>query len=1216
MGHAMVQTELKRNIKEMIDQNQGKSMPRKQVTIDGNDAASYIAYQTNEVIAIYPITPSSPMGEKADEWAAAGKKNIWGTVPAVQEMQSEGGAAGTIHGALQTGALATTFTASQGLLLMIPNMYKISGELTATVFHVAARTIAAQALSIFGDQSDVMAARSTGFAMLASANVQEVMDLALIAQAATLESRIPFLHFFDGFRTSHEISKVEQLTVEDIRHMISDDLVLAHRARALSPDHPVLRGTSQNPDVFFQSREAANPYYTACPGIVQKTMDKFAQLTGRQYKLFDYYGPKDAERIIVIMGSGAEACQDTVDRLVKSGEKVGLLKVRLYRPFVVKNFIDALPATAKVLAVMDRTKEPGSAGEPLYLDVVNAIFETARDKKFSQMLQVIGGRYGLSSKEFTPAMIKAVFDEMKKNDPKNHFTVGINDDLSKTSLDYDESFTIESDQGVRAIFYGLGSDGTVSANKSSIKIIGEHTPNYAQGYFVYDSKKAGSMTVSHLRFGPKPIHSTYLVSRANFVGCHTFSFLERYDVLEKLDPKGVFLLNSPFGPEEVWDHIPQEVQQQIIDNEIQFYVIDAYTVARETGMGVRINTIMQTCFFAISGVLPRDEAIEAIKESIQKTYGKAGEEVILKNFHAVDQTVAHLHKVKVPAKADGSIRRPAVVSAQAPVFVREVTSRMIAQKGDQIPVSALPVDGTYPMGTTKWEKRNISQEIPVWDQNICIQCGKCVAVCPHAVIRTKVYDPKCLEKAPAAFKAVDAKDRELSGLKYTIQVAPEDCTGCALCVDVCPVKNKTETRLKAVNMSPQAPIKDQERKNWDFFLNLPEMDRQRIKSTTIRGIQALEPLFEFSGACAGCGETPYIKIMTQLFGDRAVIANATGCSSIYGGNLPTTPWAANREGRGPAWSNSLFEDNAEFGLGFRLTIDKQKEFACELVKTMEPVLGTELVESLIKAEQRDEADIFEQRKRVEILKGKIKGLKTLEAKHLLSLADMLVKKSVWIIGGDGWAYDIGFGGLDHVLASGKDVNILVLDTEVYSNTGGQASKATPRGAVAKFAAAGKSFPKKDLARMVMTYGHVYVANVALGAKDENTLRAFIEAERYQGPSLIIAYSSCIAHGINMTDSLQDQKAAVMTGYWPLFRYNPQLEKEGKNPFILDSSAPQIPFKEYTYRQNRFKILTKTDPQRAKELEEFSQQDIYDRWKIYEKMASAPTPPEPPKQGQT
>ena len=1191
-------------IPEKIDRSHSKTMKRQQVTIDGNEAAGYIAYKTNEVIAIYPITPSSPMGEKADEYFARGEKNVWGTVPVVQEMQSEGGAAGTIHGALQTGALATTFTASQGLLLMIPNMYKIAGELTPTVFHVAARSVATQALSIFGDHSDVMAARATGFAFLASASVQEAMDLALVAQAATLESRVPFLHFFDGFRTSHEINKVEQLTEEDIRSMVDDDLVVAHRQRALSPDHPVVRGTAQNPDVFFQARETVNPYYARCPQIVQRTMDKLARITGRRYKLFDYYGAGDAESVIVIMGSGAEACQDTVDHLTAAGEKVGLLKVRLYRPFSTQHFIQALPQTVKVLAVLDRTKEPGSSGEPLYLDVVNAVFETIGEPKFSKTPRIIGGRYGLSSKEFTPAMIKGVFDEMKKKEPKNHFTIGIHDDLTKTSLNYDGNFTIESPAGVRAIFYGLGSDGTVSANKSSIKIIGEHTDNYAQGYFVYDSKKAGSVTVSHLRFGPKPIHATYLVSRASFVGCHVFHFLETYDILEKLDENGIFLLNSPFGPGEVWEKIPLEVQDQIIRKKTQLYVIDAYKVAHEAGMEARINTIMQTCFFAISGVLPRAEAIDAIKDSIRKTYGRAGEEVIQRNFSAVDHALERLHRVDVPGKKRGTVHRLAAVSGKAPDFVRNVTAMMIAQQGDKIPVSALPADGTYPVGTTKWEKRNIAHEIPVWDENICIQCGKCVAVCPHAVIRTKIYAPGHLKKSPETFKAVEARDRELAGLKYTLQVAPEDCTGCAICVEVCPVKNKTETDLRALNMKPKEPVCTAERANWDFFLELPESDRQKLKSTTIRGIQGLEPLFEFSGACAGCGETPYIKIMTQLFGDRAVVANATGCSSIYGGNLPTTPWTTNKDGRGPAWANSLFEDNAEFGLGFRLTINKQKEYACELLKRMAPLLGGDLVRDLIEDPQKEEADIFEQRKRVDLLKTKLQNLKTPETKHLLSVADMLVKKSVWIVGGDGWAYDIGFGGLDHVLATGHDVNVLVLDTEVYSNTGGQASKATPRGAVARFAASGKSLPKKDLARMAMTYGYIYVANVALGAKDEHTLRVFLEAERYEGPSLIIAYSHCIAHGINMTQGMQDQKAAVSTGYWPLFRFNPGLIKEGKNPLILDSPAPKVPFTEYACRQNRFHVLSKTNPERAKELLALAQKDIYERWSFYEKMASS------------
>ena len=1182
-------------------------MKRLQVTIDGNEAASYVAYHLNEVLAIYPITPSSAMGEKVDEWASAGKKNIWGIVPVVQEMQSEGGAAGTVHGALQAGALTSTFTASQGLLLMIPNMYKIAGELTACVFHVAARSIAAHALSIFGDQADVMAARSTGFAILAAASVQEAHDMALISHAATLEARVPFIHFFDGFRTSHEIAKIEQLSLEDIRSMIDDDLVLEHRQRALRPDNPVMRGSAQNPDVFFQAREAINPFYEACPDVVQKAMDKFAKLTGRQYHLFDYYGPQDAERIIVIMGSGAEACQDTVDRLVKEGEKVGVLKVRLFRPFRVELLVAVLPKTTKVISVLDRTKEPGSSGEPLYLDVANALLETAKAGKFSQLPTLVGGRYGLSSKEFTPAMIKGVFDEMKKETPKNHFTIGINDDVSHTSLEYDENFTIENEKGVRAIFYGLGSDGTVSANKSSIKIIGENTPNYAQGYFVYDSKKAGSVTVSHLRFGPNPIHSTYLVSRASFIGCHAFGFLEKYDVLEKLDEGGVFLLNSPFSQEDVWDKIPKDVQKQIIDKKIKFYAIDAYKVAKDSGLGRRINTIMQTCFFAISGVLPKDEAIASIKESIKKVYSKKGEKVVQMNYDAVDHTLEHLHEIKITAQVTSSVEKPAIISSKAPAYVRDVVSKMLTQCGDQLPVSAMPADGTFPVGTAAWEKRNITQEIPVWEKDLCIQCGKCIVICPHAVIRTKIYEPACLEKAPETFKSTDIRDKELAGSKYTIQVAPEDCTGCNLCVEICPVKSKTDPTLKAVNMRSQPPLREKEKENWDFFVNLPEIDRNRLKKTSVRGIQSLEPLFEFSGACAGCGETPYIKVVTQLFGDRSLVANATGCSSIYGGNLPTTPWTKNKEGRGPAWSNSLFEDNAEFGLGFRLTADKHADLASMLVKKMESVIGTELVEALITAEQNDEPAIFEQRKRVALLKDKIKEDKSSEAKNLRSVADYLVKKDVWIIGGDGWAYDIGFGGLDHVIATGANVNILVLDTEVYSNTGGQASKATPRAGVAKFAVSGKAAAKKDLARIAMTYNNVYVAQIAIGAKDEQSLRALIEAERYNGPSVIIAYSSCIAHGINLSYSLDGQKLAVASGYWPLFRYNPDLIAQGQNPFKLDSAAPKIPFIDFAKTENRFNILYKNNPEHVEELLKQSQEDIDVRWKFYKNLADQPAP---------
>ncbi|HOW35002.1 MAG TPA: pyruvate:ferredoxin (flavodoxin) oxidoreductase [Candidatus Omnitrophota bacterium] len=1180
-------------------------MDRKKVTLDGNEAAAYVAFRVNEVIAIYPITPSSNMGEWADEWAAQDKKNIWGTTPLVQEMQSEAGAAGAVHGALQTGAMTTTFTASQGLLLMIPNMYKIAGELTSTVFHIAARSLAAHALSIFGDHADVMAVRGTGFALLSSNSVQEVMDFALISQAATLEARVPFLHFFDGFRTSHETLKIEQLNDEDIRFMINDDLVAAHRARALTPDRPVMRGTAQNPDVYFQARETINPYYDACPEIVQKAMDKFAGLTGRAYKLFDYYGAPDAESVIVMMGSGAGAAQETVDYLIKKNQKVGLLKVRLYRPFSIKHFIAALPKTVKTLAVLDRTKEPGSIGEPLYLDVVNALVEGGEAGGFKKLPKVIGGRYGLSSKEFTPAMVKGVYDEMAKAKPKNHFTVGINDDVSHTSLDYDPGFSTEPDDVVRCLFYGLGSDGTVSANKNSIKIIGEDTPNYAQGYFVYDSKKSGSITVSHLRFGPKPINSTYLINRANFIGCHLFVFLEKYDILKDIVEKGTFLLNSPFGADEVWDKLPRVAQEQIIKKKLKFFVIDGYKVAKDTGMGGRMNTIMQTCFFAISGILPKDEAIEAIKKSIKKTYGKKGDEIVKMNFNAVDQTLANLHEVKVPAKVTSTIELKPPVVKEAPEFVQKVTGEIIAGRGDDLAVSSMPADGTFPTGTAQWEKRNIALEIPVWDEKVCIQCGKCSLVCPHAVIRGKAYDPKYLTGAPATFKSVDAKDKEWAGKKFTIQVSPEDCTGCALCVDTCPAKNKSDTKLKAINMRPQPPLREEESKNWKFFFNIPDLDRNLVKAGAIRQMQVLRPLFEFSGACAGCGETPYLKLMSQLFGDRAVVANATGCSSIYGGNLPTTPYTKNCEGRGPAWSNSLFEDCAEFGFGFRLSIDKQKEFAGELLKKMESQLGGELVSALLSADQKTEAGIFEQRERVKILKEKLKDIKSADAKMLLSVADMLVKKSVWIIGGDGWAYDIGFGGLDHVIASDRNVNILVLDTEVYSNTGGQMSKSTSRSAVAKFAAGGKPLPKKDLARIAMTYGHVYVAAVAMGARDEHTLRSFLEAEAYEGPSLIIAYSHCIAHGINMTTGMQNQKAAVQSGYWPLFRYNPMLAREGKNPLQLDSSEPKMPLADYIYTENRFKMLTKSKPEEAKRLLELAQKDVNERWRIYSGLAAMP-----------
>jgi len=1182
-------------------------MTRAKVTIDGNEAVGYVAHRTNEVIAIYPITPSSNMGEWADEYSAKGIPNIWGMIPLVVEMQSEGGASGAVHGALQGGALTTTFTASQGLLLMIPNMYKIAGELTPTVFHVSARTVAAHALSIFGDHSDVMAVRSTGFGLLASNSVQEAMDFALIAQAATLEARVPFIHFFDGFRTSHEVAKVEQLTLDDMRAMIDEKLVQAHRARAMSPDRPVLRGTAQNPDVFFQARETANPYYLACPTITQNTMDKFARVVGRHYHLFDYLGAPDAERVIVLMGSGAETAQEAVEYLTARGEKVGMVKVRLFRPFSVEHFIKALPATVKAIGVLDRTKEPGAIGDPLYLDVISAVSEAmvAGKAPFVSAPRIIGGRYGLASKEFTPAMIKAVFDELAKPNPRNHFTVGIADDVTHTSLEYDPNFSTENPKTIRGLFYGLGADGTVGANKNSIKIIGEDTDNYAQGYFVYDSKKSGSVTISHLRFGPSTIHSTYLISKANFVACHQFSFLERFDMLQAAGPGAVFLLNSPYGPDEVWDKLPKTVQQQIIEKNLRFFVIDGYQVAKDTGMGVRINTIMQTCFFAISGVLPRDEAITAIKHAIEKTYGRRGEAIVKKNFAAVDATIDHLHEVKVPGRVTSTFDIRPAVPAEAPEFVQKTLAKIIANEGDSLPVSAFPVDGTFPTGTTQWEKRNIALEIPVWDAEICIQCGKCVLVCPHATIRAKVYSPDLLKNAPPTFKSSAARWREFKDMRYTLQVAPEDCTGCTLCVEVCPVKNKKETRLKAINMAPQAPLRAAEAENWNFFLGLPEMDRSLLTPSQVKDVQLFEPLFEFSGACAGCGETPYVKLLTQLFGDRTVIANATGCSSIYGGNLPTTPYTVNRDGRGPTWSNSLFEDNAEFGLGLRLAIDKQAEYARELVTRLAGAIGDELAKGLREADQSNENGIKAQRDRVKALKEKLQGLKTAEARDLLSLADALVKKSVWVLGGDGWAYDIGYGGLDHVLAMGHNVNVLVLDTEVYSNTGGQMSKATPRGAVAKFAAGGKARPKKDMAMIAMTYGNIYVARVAFGSNDMHTVKAFLEAEAYDGPSLILAYSHCIAHGYDLKHGLEQQKAAVQTGHWPLIRYNPDLAKQGKNPLILDSKAPTLTLDKFENNETRFTMLTHSNPEVAKQLLEQAQAEVTARWRLYEHLAAMP-----------
>ncbi|MFO1432087.1 MAG: pyruvate:ferredoxin (flavodoxin) oxidoreductase [Candidatus Competibacteraceae bacterium] len=1174
-------------------------------TIDANEAAAYVAYRINEVCAIYPITPSSTMAELADQWASEGKTNIWGNIPLIMEMQSEAGAAGTVHGALQTGSLTTTFTASQGLMLMIPNMYKIAGELTPTVFHVAARALAAQALSIFGDHQDVMAVRNTGFAQLCSSSVQEAHDMALIAQASTLEARVPFIHFFDGFRTSHEVGKLELLSDEQIRAMIDDDLVRAHRARGLSPENPFIRGTAQNPDTYFQGRETVNPFYARTPGIVQKAMDKFAELTGRRYRLFDYFGDPKAERVIALMGSSAETARETVEYLQRQGEKVGVLQVHLYRPFSTEDFLKALPVSTKAIAVLDRTKEPGASGEPLYLDVVSTLTEAvaAGTLPLAAFPKIIGGRYGLSSKEFTPSMVKAVFDELAKDKPKNHFTIGIIDDVSHTSLDYDPDWIIESDKVVRAMFYGLGADGTVGANKNSIKIIGEDPAFYAQGYFVYDSKKSGSQTVSHLRFGPEPIRSTYLIQSANFIGCHQFNFLEKTDVLEKAAPGAVLLLNSQYGPDEVWDELPRNVQEHLIAKKMSFYVIDAYKVAREAGMGTRINTVMQTCFFAISGVLPRDKAIAKIKDSIKKTYMKKGEEIVRKNFEAVDHTLAHLYEVKVPDRVTSNKEMPPTVLPHAPDFVKRVTAMMMAGKGDQLPVSMLPVDGTYPSGTTMWEKRNISQFVPVWEPEICIQCGNCSFVCPHSIIRAKFYNEERLAQAPASFKSAPIDARGMPEVRYSLQLYVEDCTGCGLCVEVCPAKSKEQVGKKAINMAPKDPILEDERRNIRFFETIPYVNRSRVDFSTVRGSQFLQPLFEFPGSCAGCGETPYVRLLSQLFGDRLIIANATGCSSIYGGNQPTTPWSTNEEGRGPAWSNSLFEDNAEFGLGFRLSADKHLEIAWQLVQDLKSELGSELVDEILAAPQITESELRAQRERVGQLKARLLQIDSPKARDLMSVVDHLVRRSVWILGGDGWAYDIGSGGLDHVLASGRDVNVMVLDTEVYSNTGGQMSKSTPLGAVAKFSAAGKRVGKKDLALQAIAYGNVYVARVAMGGNPQQTLTALREAEAYNGPSLILAYSHCIAHGYNLQNGMRQQDLAVASGYWPLIRYNPELRKVHENPFILDSQRPRIPLKSYAYNELRYKMLAQTNPAEADRLLQLAQEALHQRWSVYEEMAT-------------
>ena len=1180
-------------------------MSRRMVTIDGNTAAAHVAHATNEVIAIYPITPSSVMGEISDAKSARGEKNIWGTVPKVVELQSEGGAAGAVHGALQAGALTTTFTASQGLLLMIPNMYKIAGELTPTVFHVSARAISAAALNIFGDHSDVMACRQTGWAMLCSNNVQEVMDFALIAQAATLESRVPFLHFFDGFRTSHEIQKVEALAPDDMRHLVDDDLVRAHRARALSPDHPVLRGTAQNPDVYFQGRETVNAFYQAVPGIVQQAMDKFAARLGRSYNLVDYVGAPDAEEVVVIMGSGADCVEETVNHLVAKGEKVGLLKVRLFLPFPLEQFAKALPASVKKIAVLDRTKEPGSLGEPLYHDVRTAIGEAMELGllELERYPTIVGGRYGLGSKEFTPAMAKAVFDNLAQARPKNHFVVGIAEDVTGSSLDFDPAFKVPG-SAYAAMFFGLGSDGTVGANKNSIKIIGESTDNNVQAYFVYDSKKAGSMTTSHLRFGAEPIHSPYLVDSADFVACHNFSFLEKYDMLQNAKDGATFLLNSPYGKEEVWARLPLEVQRQIIAKQLKFFVIDGVHLGNEIGLGSRINVIMQSAFFKISGIIPVEQAVEKIRAAIVKSYGKAGEKVVAMNNRAVDAGLENVCAVAVPATADSPLGMKTGLGADAPAFVRDTLGPIIDGLGDTVPVSAMPCDGTFPTGTSRYEKRNIAVDIPVWDEALCIQCGICSFVCPHATIRMKIYAADRLQGAPAAFKAVAAKGKEMAGRKFTLQVAPEDCTGCGACVHNCPARSKTDETHKAINLAPRVPLREQEAANWDFFLALPETDPALVNRATLKGSQLLRPLFEFSGACAGCGETPFVKLCSQLFGDRMLVANATGCSSIYGGNLPTTPWTTRQDGRGPAWCNSLFEDNAEFGYGLRLAVDKFGAYGKEMLERFmkKADAGNQtLMKDILLADQSNQQDIEAQRARVARLKELLAGNEEAEARQLLSVADYLVKKSVWIHGGDGWAYDIGYGGLDHVLASGENVNVLVLDTEVYSNTGGQASKSTPLGAVAQFAAGGKQMPKKDLGLIAMTYGNIYVAKVSL-ANPAQAVKAFLEADAYDGPSLIIAYTHCIAHGIDMTSAVETCKDAVASGHWPLFRYNPELAARGENPLQFDSREPTMTFEEYALKQNRYRVLRKIDGGRSDQLLKQGNKLTASRFALYRKLA--------------
>lgn len=1178
------------------------------VTIDGNEAAAYVAYRTNEVCAIYPITPSSTMAELAEQWAAEGITNIWGSKPHVAQMQSEGGAAGAVHGSLQTGALTTTFTASQGLMLMLPNMYKIAGELTPAVFYVAARSLATQGLSIFGDHQDVMAARCTGFAMLAASSVQEAHDLALIAQSATLESRVPFMHFFDGFRTSHEINKIALLSDATIRAMIDDGRVQEHRRRALNPESPSIRGTAQNPDVYFQARESCNPFYENTPDIVEASMERFARLTGRHYRPFSWYGPTTAKRVIVVMGSGAETVKMTMEamnRELSADDKVAMIQVRLYRPFSAGRFLHLLPESVTGIAVLDRTKEPGASGEPLYQDVMTVLSEGYMNDQVKRMPRVIGGRYGLSSKEFTPAMAKAVYDELVKERPKNHFTIGINDDVTHSSLTYDPAFVIEDKDSVRAMFFGLGADGTVGANKNSVKIIGSDPKLNAQAYFVYDSKKSGSQTISHLRFGPRPIEAPYLIQSASFVACHQFNFLEKTDVLGNIEPGGVFLLNSPYGPDEVWTRLPGRVQQQLVEKRLNFHVIDGSAVARAVGMGNRTNTIMQTCFFALSGVLPKDEAISRIKRAIEKSYRRKGDEVVERNFLAVDKTLEHLYKVTIPEQmtSAGSVTEIKVVSDQVPEFIRSVTSRLIGGEGDLIPVSQIPVDGTWPSGSSKWEKRNIALQVPVWDEQVCIQCGNCSLVCPHAAIRARFYHEASLTAAPEGFKSAPISARGFPETRYTLQCYPEDCTGCGLCVEACPVRHPKKSGKRAINLVDKEPVLEQEKRNLTFFEQLPVNDRRQIDFSTVRGVQFLEPLFEFSGACSGCGETPYLKLLTQLFGDRLMVANATGCSSIYGGNLPTTPWSINREGRGPAWANSLFEDNAEFGFGFRISSDHQAEQAVLGLNALRGQLGDELVDAVIHASQENDTEIQQQRERLQQIQNQLSAIRTPAAENLKVVLDRLLKRVVWIVGGDGWAYDIGSGGLDHVLASGCNVNVLVMDTEVYSNTGGQASKSTPMGAVAKFAAAGKRSAKKDVALQAIAYGNVYVARIAMGASPQQALQAIREAEAWPGPSLVIAYSHCIAHGINMTHGMKQQRLAVRSGHWPLFRYNPGRTELHENPFELDSLRPNVPLTDYIRGEVRYRALNIACPDEAEAILAEAQKVINRKWGVYEEMAT-------------